>query len=507
MNEIKKGKKDQYIGVLDLGTTSVRFILFNLQGKAVTQSFCKIGQYYPKPGWVEEDPEEILSAIQKAISASIGKSEIDVLKIAAIGITNQRESTMVWNRKSGNPYSKLIVWQDRRTSKRCSELKALGCEDTVRKKTGLTIDPYFSATKLEYILQRDLSLRKKAEEGKAAFGTLDSWIIYKLTGRHLTDVSNASRTMLFNIDKLCWDRKLLEIFNIPHAVLPEVLPSFGNAIYGYTLKDSVFTREIPVCSVFGDQQAALFGQRCFKKGDIKSTFGTGSFLMMNIGSKKILSENNLLTTIFYKSAGGEVFYALEGSIYNTGSVFQWLKEEMGIIDSYSEIEKLGSGLNYQENLFIVPALTGLGAPFWDPYARGLIIGLSRSTGRKNIVRAAVESAAYRARDVIIAMEKDCKFKLGSMKIDGGVSGNKLFCQVLADITGLVIERFDLGEITALGAMYGAGIGIGVWDGPDRIKVKKASSKYYPKISSNLREKLYRKWSSAVEKAGKWMIGK
>ncbi len=497
--------KNYYIGVLDLGTTSIRFILFSASGKVLFESFQPIKQFYPQPGWVEEDPVEIWKATQKVINGSIKKSQIDSKNIIALGVCNQRESTVVWNKQSGNPYSNLIVWQDRRTSTRCNELRNQGYENIVKQKTGLTIDPYFSATKLEWILSNDRSLIKKAKAGKLLFGTLDSWIIYKLTGRHLTDVSNASRTMLFNISNLNWDKELLNIFGIPSNVLPNVLPSFGDSIFGYTYKGSVFGREIPICSVFGDQQAALFGQKCFKSGDIKSTFGTGSFMMMNTGNQKVVSENNLLTTVFYGSNKNEVFYALEGSIYNTGSVFQWLKEELGIINNYDEIEKLGSNVSYQNNLFIVPAFTGLGAPFWDPYARGIIIGLTRDSGKKHIVRAAIESIAYRTKDVLMAMEKDSKVKFSEMKIDGGVSQNKLFCKILADLTGISIKKFDLKEVTALGSMYGAGIGIGIWNNPLQIKEDRVFDKYFPEMEDSLRGKLYNSWSRALTRSKKWIV--
>lgn len=497
--------KDYYIGVLDLGTTSIRFILFNLMGGIFAESSQQVKQLYPQPGWVEEDPIEIWETAQIVIDRVIKGSRINPKDIIALGICNQRESTVVWDKKSGKPLSNLIVWQDRRTSARCNELRNRGHEYIVRQKTGLTIDPYFSSTKLEWILNNDVSLIKEAKTGKLLFGTLDSWIVFNLTGRHLTDVSNASRTMLFNIFDLSWDKKLLNIFDIPSNILPDVLPSFGNAIFGYTRKDSVFGREIPICSVFGDQQAALFGQKCFKSGDIKSTFGTGSFVMMNIGKRKIISKNNLLTTIFYRSNKNEIFYALEGSIYNTGSVFQWLKEELGIISNYDEIEKLGSDVNYQDNLFIVPAFTGLGAPFWDPYARGIIIGLTRDSGKKHIVRAAIESIAYRTKDVLIAMEKDSKVKFSEMKIDGGVSQNKLFCKILADLTGISIKKFDLKEVTALGSMYGAGIGIGIWDNPLQIKEDRVFDEYFPEMEDSLRGKLYNSWSRALRRSKKWIV--
>jgi glycerol kinase len=515
-----------FIGIFDLGTTSVRFIIFNTSGKVISQSFEQIKQFYPQPDWVEEDPVEIWNAAQNVAAKSLKKANIDSGQIITLGITNQRESTLVWDKRSGEPLSRLIVWQDRRTSSRCSELKMLGYENKIKEKTGLTTDPYFSATKLEWILRNNEMFRESKESqrsrgtqgsrwgkrqdggyGKFAFGTLDSWVIFKLTGNHLTDASNASRTMLFNIFKDTWDEELLDVFNIPSGMMPEVLPSFGKSIYGKTFENSIFGRKIPVSSVFGDQQAALFGQKCFKIGDIKCTYGTGAFLMVNTGKSGIISKNNLLTTIFFKSNTGENHYALEGSIYNTGSIFQWLKENLGVIRSYDEIEKLGKEVYYQDNLFVVPAFTGLGAPFWDPYARGMIIGITRSTGKKEIVRASLESVAYSTIDVLKAMQKDCRKKFNRIKIDGGVSQNNLFCQILADLTGIKILRFDLKEITALGAMYGASLGIGLYRSITEIeeKIGRVQEEFIPDIDINLRNKLYKRWRRALARSIKWAI--
>jgi len=494
----------ELIGVLDIGTSSVRFIIFNLTGEVAAEAYQSIRQFYPRPGWVEEDPLEIWEASQKVIIKAIREPNVNTKNIIALGITNQRESTLIWDKFNGNLLSKLIVWQDRRTSARCDELKNNRYEDLIKNKTGLTIDPYFSATKLEWLLKNNFPPYEREKKSNLAFGTVDSWIIFKLTGKHLTDASNASRTMLFNIHDGKWDNELLNIFNVPENILPEVLSSYGNAIYGYTKKDSVFNQKIPLCSVFGDQQAALFGQRCFQKGDLKSTFGTGSFIMMNTGTDKILSKNNLLTTIFYKSDCGKIFYALEGSVYNTGSIFQWLKDGLGLISSYDEIEILSSGLDYRNDLYIVPALTGLGAPHWDPYARGMIIGLTRSTSKNEIIRAAMESIAYRTRDVTDAMEKDCGIRVEQIKIDGGVSQNNLFCQILSDLTGIKIIKFDLKEITALGAMYGAALGIGLWKHPDQIKEGRQFKEFSPVIDSSLRENLYRNWCRALSRSKKWI---
>ncbi|MGM0367926.1 MAG: glycerol kinase GlpK [Actinomycetota bacterium] len=495
-------KKEVLIGVLDLGTTSVRFLIFRLDGSIHSQSFEPIKQVYPRSGWVEEDLEEIWEKTKLAINKAIEKGEVNPRNILAIGITNQRESVAFWEKDSGMPCSNLIVWQDRRTAHKCRQLKEEGYENIVKQKTGLTIDPYFSATKIEWALENNPDIKNLAETGKLAFGTVDSFIIFKLTGKHLTDYSNASRTLLFNISNLCWDDELLEIFNVPKKILPKALPCYGNGIFGKTKLGSPFRSEIPICCVFGDQQAALFGHRCFNKGDIKATFGTGSFIMVNTGKEKIISNNGLLSTIFYDN-GRETLYALEGSIYNTGSVFQWLKEGLGIIESYDEIEKLAADISYQKDLFMVPAFTGMGAPFWDPYARGLIIGITRATSKNEIVKAAVDSMGYRTVDVIKAIKKDAEINISQLSIDGGVTRNELFCQVLADLSGIKIKKFDTEEITSMGAMYGAAIGVGVWNGPAEVKDNSSFKQYSPQISKKSREELYSAWGKAVARARNW----
>jgi glycerol kinase len=499
-----KNSKKYCIGVIDIGTTVIKFILFHLNGAVLSESSQTLRQYYPEYCWVEEDPIEIWEATQGVIRKSISRTGNRDINIQAIGISNQRESTMIWERPSGKPLSPLIVWQDRRTSARCSQLIEEGYRELIKEKTGLIIDPYFSGTKLEWLLGQR-SIMEKAKKGEVLFGTVDSWIIYNLTGNHLTDISNASRTMLFNINEAQWDKDLLEIFNVPEETLPEVLPSYGDGIFGYTKKGSVFKRKIPICSVLGDQQAALFGHRCFKKGDIKSTFGTGSFMMMNTGNVKIESKNNLLSTIFYQSDSGEIFYALEASIFNAGSVLQWLKEDICLMDDYKEIEKIAKGSSYSENIYFVPAFTGLGAPFWDPDARGTIIGITRSTNRKDIIRAAVESLAYRTRDVLIAFEKDSGIKLKEMRIDGGVSQSKVFCRVLSDLTGLGIRAFDFKQYTALGVMYAAGLGSGVLDGYQQIGEHSRSRTFAPETDVELRDRLYKNWTRAVSRSREWIL--
>jgi len=497
-----KALKNKYIGVLDIGTTSVRFILFHLNGHILFKSSKEIKQIYPRPDRVEEDPGQIWEATEMVINNTISKGKIDKSSILALGITNQRESVVLWDRDKAVPCANLIVWQDRRTARRCRELKDAGYENIIKEKTGLTIDPYFSATKIEWLLKNNPEIESLKNTKKLAFGTVDSYIIYKLTGNHLTDYSNASRTLLFNISRLCWDDELLDIFNIDKNILPRVLPCYGNAIFGATKKESVFGRQIHICSVFGDQQGALFGQRCFGKGEIKSTFGTGSFIILNTGRERVISKNGLLSTIFYGD-GKDIYYALEGSIYNTGSIFQWLREGLGIIDDYDEIEKLAKDIGYQEDLFMVPALTGLGAPYWDPCARGMIIGITRATSRGEIIRAAIESTGFRTADVLKAMAKDIKMDIKKLKVDGGVTKNRLFCQVLADITGASIIKFDIEEITSLGAMYGAGIGIGIWDNISDIKEDMGFEEYLPEIDIKLKNRLYGRWRKAIERAKNW----
>lgn len=491
-----------YIGVLDLGTTSIRFIIFNLDGNVHAQAFQPIAQVYPYPGWVEEDLEEIWSAVILVIEGAIDQANIESNQIMALGITNQRESVAIWEKDSGRPMANLIVWQDRRTSAQCRLLQDKGYEMLVKQKTGLTIDPYFSATKIAWLLNHYPHINELAQAGKAAFGTLDSYIIYKLAGKHVTDYSNASRTLLFDINQLEWDQELLEIFGVPKNILPQAMPSYGHQHFGQTKAGSPFGAGIPIACVFGDQQAALFGQRCFSKGDIKSTFGTGSFIMMNSGIDKINSHHGLLSTIFY-SNGREVYYALEGSVYNTGSIFQWLKEGMGIIGDYKDIEFLAAGEDYQDNLFIVPAFTGLGAPYWDPLARGMLIGITRATNKKQIIRAAVESIAYRTLDVLNVLEKETGLHLPQVRIDGGVTKNRLFCQILADITGKEIDKLDIAEITALGAMYGAGLGMGLWPSAKDIKNPMEYERYFSEMEAGLRKKLYSKWQKAVERSRNW----
>jgi len=502
MNE-NMGLKQKYIGVMDLGTTSVRFILFDPKGKVVSCKQKEIGQQYPEPGRVEEKPQEILESLEQVAGDTL-KNDPEILdRLIALGICNQRESVMLWDRKDGKPVSRLIVWQDRRTAARCKELVDSGFSSTIKEKTGLAVDPYFSATKIEWLLNNNPIINSPGYGKDIICGTLDSWIIYRLTGNHYTDISNASRTMLFNINDRTWDRELLDIFNIPEAFLPLVKPSLGKDLFGYTGTSSVFKRKIPICCVMGDQQASLFGHRCFSKGQLKCTFGTGSFLVSNTGTERFDSSSGLISTIFYQQEGKMPHYALEGSIYNTGSTLKWLKDNMGLFKSYEDIDEMAEGISYQSRLYLVPALTGLGAPYWDPDAGALLIGFDRSTSPGRIIRAALESAAFRTRDIIKAMETDSGTRLGDIKIDGGVSRSRLFCQILADITGKKIIRSMLEETTSLGIFLGIGLAEGIWKNKKDIDIEDKSEVFDPRIGKGTRDIIYKNWKRAVGRSREW----
>lgn len=457
----------QYIISLDQGTSSSRAIVFDHKGeiKAVAQQ--EFRQIFPRSGWVEHDPHEIWSSQASVIAGAIASIGINGLNVAAIGITNQRETTIVWDRESGEPVYNAIVWQDRRTSAYCDALKSEGKTDFIREKTGLIIDAYFSATKIKWILDNVEGAREKAEAGKLIFGTVDSWLIWRLTRGdvHVTDVTNASRTMLFNIHKLEWDEELLALFDIPGSMMPEVKSS--SEVYGYTTT-TMFAHKVPIAGIAGDQQAALFGQMCIEPGMMKNTYGTGCFLLMNSGEKPIVSENNLLTTIAWK-IGDKVNYALEGSIFVGGSVVQWLRDGLGVIKSSSEVEALAASVPDTNGVYFVPALTGLAAPWWDQYARGSISGISRGTTAAHIARAALEGIAFQTMDIVNAMVKDSGLPLKVLKVDGGAARNNLLMQFQADILNAPVIRPQVTETTALGAAYLAGLAVGYWSGIEDIK--------------------------------------
>ena len=458
---------EKYILALDQGTSSSRAIVFDHEGNICSTAQMEFTQYFPKPGWVEHNPMEIWSSEAAVIAEAITKMGINGQNIAGIGITNQRETTIVWDAETGEPVYNAIVWQDRRTSEFCDTLRDKA--DFIRKKTGLIIDAYFSGTKIRWILDNVPGAREKAEAGKLRFGTVDSWLVWQLTRGevHVTDVSNASRTMLFNINTLSWDPELLALLDIPASMMPEVRSS--SEVYGVT-KTTIFAHEVPIGGIAGDQQAALFGQMCTEPGSVKNTYGTGCFLLMNTGEKPILSRNNLLTTVAWK-IGDKVNYALEGSIFVGGSVVQWLRDGLGIIRSSSEIEALAMTVEDNGGVYFVPALTGMGAPYWDQYAHGTICGITRGTKAAHIARAALEGIAFQTMDIVGAMEKDAGVKLSELKVDGGASRNNLMMQFQADILDTAVIRPKVTETTAMGACYLAGLAVGFWSSLDEIKAQ------------------------------------
>lgn len=457
----------KYILALDQGTTSSRAIVFDHDGKICSVAQKEFTQYFPKPGWVEHNPNEIWSSQASVIAESISAIDINGLDIAGIGITNQRETTIVWDVDTEEPIYNAIVWQDRRTADYCDKLKAEGLIDTIREKTGLIIDAYFSGTKIKWILDNVPGARQRAEQGKLRFGNVDSWLVWRLTRGevHVTDVTNASRTMLFNINTLKWDADLLKLLDIPVSMLPEVKSS--SEVYGHT-KTTIFAHEVPISGIAGDQQAALFGQMCIEPGAIKNTYGTGCFVMLNTGEKPVKSENNLLTTIAWK-IGDKINYALEGSIYVGGSVVQWLRDGLCCIKSSSEIEELAASVPDSGGVFFVPALTGLAAPYWDQHARGTIIGITRGTTTAHIARAALDGIAFQTYDIARAMAKDMGAPLTELKVDGGASRNNLLMQYQANLLGIKVVRPKITETTALGAAYLAGLAVGFWKDLDEIK--------------------------------------
>lgn len=490
---------EQYILALDQGTSSSRAIVFDHGGRICASAQKEFPQHFPKPGWVEHDPKDIWSSEASVVAEAITSMGINGLDIAGIGITNQRETTIVWDAETGEPVYNAIVWQDRRTSEYCDSLKDQGLTGFIREKTGLIIDAYFSATKIRWILNNVPGARQRAEAGKLRFGTVDTWLIWNLTrGRcHVTDVSNASRTMLFNIHTLSWDKELLNLFCIPESMMPEVRSS--SEIYGYT-KTTIFAHEVPIAGIAGDQQAALFGQMCTTSGSVKNTYGTGCFLLMNTGEKPILSENNLLTTVAWK-IGNKVNYALEGSIFVAGSVVQWLRDGLGIIKSSSEVEALAMTVPDNGGVYFVPALTGLGAPYWDQYAKGCIYGLTRGTTAAHIARAALEGIAFQTMDIVNAMEKDAGVKLAELKVDGGASRNNLMMQFQADILGTRVIRPKVTETTAMGACYLAGLATGYWKDLDEIKQQwSAETEFSPLAPAEKVMNLRNGWRDAIGRA-------
>ncbi len=488
----------KYILALDQGTTSSRAIVFDHNGQICSVAQKEFTQYFPKPGWVEHDANEIWSSEASVIAEAITQIDINGLDIAAIGITNQRETTIVWDIDTEEPIYHAIVWQDRRTAEYCDKLKAQGLVDKVREKTGLIIDAYFSGTKIKWILDNVPGARKRAEMGKLRFGNVDSWLIWRLTRgtAHVTDVTNASRTMLFNINTLQWDDDLLKLLDIPRSMMPEVKSS--SEIMAHT-KTTIFAHEVPIAGVAGDQQAALFGQMCIEPGSIKNTYGTGCFVMLNVGEKPVLSKNNLLTTVAWK-IGDKVNYALEGSIYVGGSVVQWIRDGLGFIKSSSEIEELASTVPDSGGVYFVPALTGLAAPYWDPYARGLICGITRGTTRAHIARAALDGIAFQTYDIAQAMAKDMNAPLTELKVDGGASRNNLLMQFQANLLGINVVRPKITETTALGAAYLAGLAVGFWESIDELRQQwQVERTFEPVKDSPEIDEAKKGWADAIQR--------
>jgi glycerol kinase len=493
----------KYILALDQGTTSSRAILFDEAGLPVAVGQQEFRQIYPQPGWVEHDPEEIWQSQWQAIQNCVKRAGIDVRDIAGVGITNQRETTVVWNRHTGQAVYNAIVWQCRRTAGMCDRLREAGHTDRVRSKTGLVIDAYFSGTKVAWILDNVPGAREQAERGELVFGTIDSWLISKLTHNklHVTDYSNASRTMIYNIHDLSWDDELLGLLNIPRSMCPTVVDSSG--VLG-EVDASWLGRAIPIAGIAGDQQAALFGQGCYTPGSAKNTYGTGSFLLMNTGNEAVASKNGLVTTLAW-GINHKVTYALEGSIFITGAVVQWLRDELGLITKAEETEALALSVPDTGGVYLVPAFVGLGAPWWDSYARGTIVGLTRGSNRAHIARAALESIAYQSRDVLEAMRSDSGQAVDVLRVDGGAINNSFLAQFQADIIGIRVERPKVTETTAMGAAFLAGLAVGIWDGFEPLsQVWQRDALFYPSMSASRRDELVEGWKRAVERAKNWI---
>jgi glycerol kinase len=488
----------KYILALDQGTTSSRSILFDHQGRPVATAQREFTQHYPQPGWVEHDAEEIWQTQLRTAKEVLKKAKISAKDIAAIGITNQRETAVIWDRKSGKPVGNAIVWQDRRTAGICDKLKARGAEPMIRHKTGLVVDAYFSATKLQWMLEHVPEAKALAKKGQLAFGTVDSWLLWNLTGGavHATDVTNASRTMLYDITTGAWDDELLKLFGAPASVLPKVLPSSG--IFGET---TLLGGSIPIAGIAGDQQAALFGQVCTKPGMVKNTYGTGCFMLMNTGTKRITSGNNLLTTVAWQLGDAAPEYAVEGSIFIAGAVVQWLRDGLGIIKKSSDVEALAAQVEDTGGVYLVPAFAGLGAPHWDAYARGLLCGVTRGTTKAHLARAALEGIAFQVADILNAMQADAGVKLRELRVDGGASNNNLLMQFQADLLGVPVVRPQVTETTALGAAYLAGLGVGFWKKPAEIATQwQTERRFEPAMKSARRKELMSGWMRALERA-------
>lgn len=495
--------KGSYILALDQGTTSSRAILFDQRGRIKGSAQHEFKQYYPRPGWVEHDANEIWASILAVMAELFGKTGIDPQQVAAIGLTNQRETTVVWDKHSGQPICHALVWQSRQTAEICRELQEQGYESMVRQKTGLLIDAYFSGTKLKWILDHVEGAREKAKKGDLLFGTIDSWLIWKLSGgkAHVTDYSNASRTLMYNIHDLKWDEDLLHMLDVPQSMLPEVCSS--SEVYAHTAKRHFFGHEVPIAGVAGDQQAALFGQTCFMSGMAKNTFGTGCFLLMNTGEKAVASQNGLLTTIAW-GRDGKVEYALEGSIFIAGAAIQWLRDGLRLFKEAKDSERYATSVDSSEGVYVVPAFVGLGAPYWDSDVRGAVFGLTRGTEKEHFIRATLESLAYQTRDVLSVMEKDSGIQLKELRVDGGAVANDFLMQFQADILGVPVVRPDVLETTAMGAAYLAGLAVGYWKNTEEIEANRTvERRFEATMDEAVKEQLYTGWKKAVKAAVKF----
>ena len=489
---------EKFILSLDQGTTSSRAILFNKEGKIVHVAQKEFTQHFPKPGWVEHNPQEIWGSILAVIATCLSEAEVKPEQIASIGITNQRETTVVWEKETGKPVYNAIVWQSRQTAEICDGLKEKGYGDMVREKTGLLIDAYFSGTKVKWILDNVEGAREKAERGELLFGTIDTWLIWKLSGGnvHVTDYSNASRTLMYNIHELKWDEELLDMLTVPASMLPEVRPS--SEVYGHTVDYHFFGQNIPIAGVAGDQQAALFGQACFGEGMAKNTYGTGCFMLMNTGEKAVASEHGLLTTIAW-GLNGKVEYALEGSIFVAGSAIQWLRDGLRMFQDASDSEEYATRVESTDGVYVVPAFVGLGTPYWDSEVRGAVFGLTRGTTKEHFVRATLESLAYQTKDVLCAMEADSGIELKTLRVDGGAVKNNFLMQFQGDILGVPVERPEVNETTALGAAYLAGLAVGYWKDQEEIAAQWNMDKSFaPAMETGTSEELYAGWKKAIE---------
>jgi glycerol kinase len=495
--------KKSYILAIDEGTTGSTALLINKDGQVVGRAYRELRQIYPQPGWVEHNPDEIFQNCIAIMREVVLKAGVPITAVKGIGITNQRETTVVWERATGRPAANAIVWQCRRTVSLCEELKKKGLEPLIRQKTGLNIDAYFSGTKIRWLLDNIPDGQRRAENGELIFGTIDSWLVWKLTGgkAHITDYSNASRTMLFNINTLIWDKELLAALDVPKAMLPQALPS--SQVYGETMEGLFEKSRLPIAGIAGDQQAALFGQACYQTGMVKNTYGTGSFVLVNTGTNPVFSGAGLLTTIAW-GLGNKVIYALEGSIFITGAAVQWVRDELGLIKSSAEIQSLAAGVPDNGGVYFVPAFVGLGAPYWDMYARGTIVGLTRGSNKGHIARAVEESIAYQTRDVIETIKAEAGCSIPMLRVDGGGSIDDLLMQFQSDILGIPIQRARLAETTALGAAYLAGLSTGVWHDTDEIaRHWQSSANYEPKMPEKERERLYSNWKRALACSKGW----